>query len=93
MHSHATEAAGEFVTLTVLFRQTTSAKEAFTVMQTLRLKSVLAPKQVVALLGVDMRLLAAFPTARGLARHMQQAAGLASRPSTVPGQVGCFRRV
>ena len=28
-----------------------------------------------ALLGVDVRLLTAFPTARGLARHMQQAAG------------------
>ena len=44
-------------------------------------------EQVAALLGVDVRMLTAFPTARGLARHVQQAAGRQHGASAAIGQV------
>ena len=46
-----------------------------------------ASEQVAALLGVDVRMLTAFPTARGLARHVQQAAGRQHVASAATGQV------
>lgn len=39
------------------------------------------------MLGVDVRLLTAFPIARGLARHMQQAAGRNSGIGAISRQV------
>lgn len=49
--------------------------------------SFCAVAQVAALLGVDVRMLTAFPTARGLARHMQRAAGGHSGIAGLTGKV------
>ena len=49
--------------------------------------NALASEQVAAVLDVDVRLLIAFPTARGLARHMRQADRHARHSSAAPGQV------
>ena len=51
-------------------------------------KCSLVSMQAAALLDVDVRMLTAFPTARGLARHLQQATGSRSNNDAAIGQVG-----
>ena len=52
------------------------------------LSAVLPASQVAVWLGVDVRMLTAFPTARGLTRHMQQAAINQQDGSANTGKVG-----
>ena len=49
--------------------------------------STLLASQVAVWLGVDVRMLTAFPTARGLARHMQQAATNQGNAGTLRSKV------
>ena len=51
-------------------------------------KCSLVSMQAGALLDVDVNMLTAFPTARGLARYLQQATGSRSNNDVTVGQVG-----